>query len=253
MIRGLVFAAAVLSPLAAFAQGAILETLDQVKDIPDAPATREMLPARADVTNIPPPRDQADASSCVSWAVTYAAASHAARRGGLGANVTLAPSFTYNQVSGDRTCLSTTSIIKTLDFLRENGALPIEEFAYDPGWCGRVPTAAERQRALRYRIKGYSKLDASDVEAVKAQLARGVPVIFSMRFGTKLRGHRGDSVFTSDAGDLGGHTMIAVGYDESKKAFRVQNSWGRNWADGGYGWFSYDFWKRNARVGYVID
>ena len=88
---------------------------------------------------------------------------------------------------------------------------------------------------------------------MKAQLARGVPVIFSMRIGTKMRGHRGDSIISSDFGDLGGHTMIAVGYDETRKAFRIQNSWGRNWADGGYGWFSYDFWKRNARVGYVIE
>src|SRR6476619_5569338 len=103
MIRGLVFAAALLSPLCALAQGAMLETLDQVKNIPDAPATREVLPQRADITNVPPPRDQADAAACVSWAVTYAAASHAARRSGLGASVTLAPSFTYNQVSGDRT------------------------------------------------------------------------------------------------------------------------------------------------------
>jgi C1A family cysteine protease len=253
MMRRLVVAAALLSPPCAFGQGAIVETLDQVKSIPDAPAAREILPARAEVTNLPPPRDQADASSCVSWAATYAAASQAARRNGLGATVTLAPSFTYNQVSGDRTCLSPTAIAKTLDFLRENGAPPIEEFAYDPGWCGRVPTNAERASALRFRIKGYSKLDASDVEAVKAQLARGVPVIFSMRVGTKMRGHRGDSIISSDFGDLGGHTMIAIGYDETRKAFRIQNSWGRNWADGGYGWFSYDFWKRNARVGYVID
>jgi C1A family cysteine protease len=253
MIRAVVLVAAALSPLSLFAQGAIIETPDQVKNIPDAPASREMLPQRAEVTNMPPPRDQADASSCVSWAVTYAAASQASRRNGLGAGVMLAPSFTYNQVSGDRTCLSGTSIVKTLDLLRDKGTLPIEEFAYDPGWCGRMPTEAEKTRALRYRIKGYSKLDAGDIEAVKAQLARGLPVIFSMRVGPKMRGHRGDSVFTADFGDLGGHTMVAIGYDEARKAFRIQNSWGRNWADGGYGWFAYDFWKRNVRFGYVID
>jgi C1A family cysteine protease len=96
-------------------------------------------------------------------------------------------------------------------------------------------------------------LDPTNLDAVKAQIARGVPVIFNMRVGTKMRGQRGDAVFEADEGDLGGHTMIAVGYDNAKHAFRIQNSWGRMWGDGGYAWFSYEFWKRNARVGYVID
>jgi C1A family cysteine protease len=84
-------------------------------------------------------------------------------------------------------------------------------------------------------------------------LARGVPVIFSMRVGTKMRGQRGDAVIDGDEGDIGGHAMIAVGYDNARQAFRIQNSWGRHWGDGGYGWFSYEFWKRSARVAYVID
>ena len=40
--------------------------------------------------------------------------------------------------------------------------------------------------------------------------------------------------------------MVVVGYDDAKQAFRIQNSWGRTWGDGGYGWFSYEFWKRNV-------
>jgi len=28
---------------------------------------------------------------------------------------------------------------------------------------------------------------------------------------------------------------------------------GRNWGEGGYGWFGYDFWKRNVKVGFVIE
>ncbi len=253
MIRLLLLALVVLLPASAFGQGAILDTFDELKNVPEPPSFRAALPARVDVPNIPPPRDQADTAACVSWAAAYVAGSQAARRNGLGDAVTLSPSYTYNQISGDRTCLSSTSIAKTLDFLRDNGALPIEEFVFDPGWCGRVPTEAERKRALRYRIKGWRKFDATDIDAVKGQLARGVPVIFNMRPGTKMRGHRGDSVIDSDNGDIGGHAMAAVGYDDTKKAFRIQNSWGRNWADSGYGWFSYDFWKRNVRIGYVID
>jgi C1A family cysteine protease len=50
-----------------------------------------------------------------------------------------------------------------------------------------------------------------------------------------------------------GHALVAVGYDDARKAFQVQNSWGRKWADGGYGWLSYGFWSRNVKVSLVVD
>jgi len=253
MMRWLAIAIALISPAPVLAQGATIERLEELKDVPEPPAFRANLPARTEVGEIPLPRDQGDTSSCVSWAVTYAAGSQAVRRSGLPGTAALAPSFTYNQITRDRTCLSVTSIAKTLDFLRDNGALPIDEFVFDAGSCARMPTDEERRHAQRYRIKGWSRFDATDPEAVKGQLARGVPVIFAMRVGTKVRGHRGDSVIDSDFGEIGGHAMLAVGYDDSRKAFRIQNSWGKAWGDGGYAWFSYAFWKRNVRVGFVID
>src|SRR5205085_1875641 len=152
------------------------------------------------------------------WSVTYAAGSFAARRAGLGETVTLSPAFTYNQVARDRLCLSGTVISKTLDVLRDVGALPIEEFSFDAGWCGRMPSDAERARAGRYRIKSWSRFDATNIDAVKGQLARGVPVIFAMLIGRGVSAHRSDSVITSDEGGITGHAMTVVGYDETRKA-----------------------------------
>lgn len=245
--------ALVLAPTGVRAQGAVIETLDDLRQAKDPPEYRSVVPRRAEVPNVPPPREQADTGSCTSWSVTYAAASQAARRMGLGSSLILSPAFTYNAVSSDRSCQRATSISKTLDLLRDQGALPIEEFVFDPGWCGRQPTDAERKRAARYRIKAWSRFDAKDIDAVKAQLARGAPVIFGMRVGPKLRGHRGEAVFDADEGNFAAHAMIAIGYDDAKNAFRIQNSWGRNWGDGGYAWFSYDFWKRSTQVAFVID
>jgi C1A family cysteine protease len=239
----------------ALAQGAILESLEELQDRPEAPAFRAALPKAIDRSStLPHPRNQDSTGTCVSWAATYAAGSQAARRLGLGPNVVLSPAFTYNQVSGDRTCQTGTNVSKTLDLLRDGGALPIEEYAFDAGWCGRQPTPAERRNAARYRIKGWGKLlDAAKLDLVKQQLARGAPVIFSMRTGTVIKGLKGDAVVEDDR-DLGaGHAMVVVGYDDDKKAFRIQNSWGRSWADGGYGWFGYEFWRRTIKVGYVID
>jgi hypothetical protein len=237
---------------AAAAQGAVLEQLqDLLTKAP--PEFRATLPDKVDLSpTMPPPRAQAATSTCVSWAVTYAAASQAAGRAGLG-KVALSPSFTYNQVARDRYCRAGTRISQTLNLLRDVGAVPVERFAFDGGWCGRLPTEAELRAAAKYRIKGWHAFDAKVLDAVKAHLARGVPVIFAMRTGSKMRAHRGDGVFHGDDSVLGGHAMVAVGYDDSRQAFLIQNSWGRTWGDGGFGRFGYQFWQRAVTAGFVID
>jgi len=133
------------------------------------------------------------------------------------------------------------------------GALPVDEFAFDGAWCGRLPTTAELERAKEFRIKGWSAFDATGPDAVREQLARGVAVIFAMRITPKMRALRDDKVFDADDLPGEGHTMVAVGYDDAKQAFLIHNSWGQSWAAGGYGWFGYDFWRRNVRTGFVIE
>jgi len=243
-------------PQPTLAQGAIIETLDDVKDVPQAPAFRGTLPPFADLTaTLPPPGDQGPTGSCASWAVTYGAGSQAARRAGLGPTLRLSPSFTYNKISRDPICRTGTSPSATLDMLRDVGALPFERYVFDGGWCGRMPTSAELQEAAKYRIKGWGKIDARKIEDVKAQLARGVPVVFSMRPNGAFTQFKGSGVIDFAGVMTGaGHSMIAVGYDDTRKAFRIQNSWGRSsFGEGGYAWLSYDFWGRNTEVGYVIN
>lgn len=53
-------------------------------------------------------------------------------------------------------------------------------------------------------------------------------------------------------GGTAGHAFVVVGYDDSRELFRVKNSWGTAWADGGYAWVSYDLVRRAAyRAAYL--
>src|SRR5580698_3721210 len=103
MTRGLavVFAILLLAnamPTSARAQGAIVETLGELKNVSVPPAFRGALPTSIDLSStMPPVGFQGTTGSCASWGVTYAAASQALRRAGLGPSIKLSPSFTYNQ------------------------------------------------------------------------------------------------------------------------------------------------------------
>jgi C1A family cysteine protease len=68
-----------------------------------------------------------------------------------------------------------------------------------------------------------------------------------------MKGLRADTVLDEDDVPGQGHSMAVVGYDDSRKAFLVQSSWGQQWAAKGRGWFGYDYWKRNSGPGYVIE
>ncbi|MEJ0106451.1 MAG: C1 family peptidase [Bacteroidota bacterium] len=37
----------------------------------------------------------------------------------------------------------------------------------------------------------------------------------------------------------GGHAMVVIGYNDTKNAFKVMNSWGTKWGDNGFAWIDY--------------
>ena len=244
---------------ACLAQGLLPDPPALVAAAPVAEGFRGALPARVDLSpQLPPPRSQIPSRTCVSWAVTYAAGSDAMERADAEhRRVALSPAFTYALAGGTPNCQRGTSITRTLEILRTVGALPLEEFAFDGNACTREPSGDEMARAARWRIKGWSRVDAHDLGAVKGQLARGRPVIFAMAVGPKFQAHRGAGVFSAlDTGPgLDGHAMVLIGYDDSREAFRLQNSHGREWGDNGYAWIGYTAWQQAAfdGRGFIIE
>ncbi|MBQ7711331.1 MAG: C1 family peptidase [Bacteroidales bacterium] len=96
------------------------------------------------------------------------------------------------------------------------------------------------------RIAGFNRIvsdgELPSVKQLKGYLADTIPLAFSAMVGFVFSSWSGDGVFNSpDNGMTSGHAMVISGYDDSKHAFRIRNSWGTAWGDEGSAWVDYDF------------
>lgn len=106
------------------------------------------------------------------------------------------------------------------------------------------PAKAAYKDALRHRISEYRRVIG--LRDLRAALADDFPVVF------------GFSVYESFESDavaktgivpfpeknermLGGHAVLAVGYDDAKEHVIVRNSWGPDWGDKGYCYLPYRY------------
>jgi len=84
----------------------------------------------------------------------------------------------------------------------------------------------------------YSRVD-QDVSQLKACLAAGYPFVFGITvyesFESDAVAHSGVVPMPGDGETaLGGHAVMAAGYDDASARFLVRNSWGSDWGMGGY-------------------
>lgn len=85
-----------------------------------------------------------------------------------------------------------------------------------------------------------------NLDDIKACLAAGYPIIFGFAvfesFETKEVATTGIMPMPKDGEKLlGGHAVMAVGYDDTTKMVKVRNSWGKNWGKNGYFYMPYEF------------
>lgn len=117
------------------------------------------------------------------------------------------------------------------------------------------PSAAAYVDAANRKITEY--LRVTSLTGIKKSLADGFPVVFGFnvypQFESEMAAKTG-IVAMPVAGEqpIGGHAVLAVGYDEANKCLLVRNSWGEGWGMAGYFWLPYgyitkkladDFWS----------
>ena len=100
------------------------------------------------------------------------------------------------------------------------------------------PTQTCYDQALKYKAIQYQRL-AQILNQLKGCLASGFPFVFGF---TVYDSFEGPTVATTGhapmpspgEGVLGGHAVLAVGYDDANQWFIIRNSWGTGWGMKGY-------------------
>jgi hypothetical protein len=213
------------------------------------------LPPRVDLSaDMPPVQNQGAQQSCVGWSVAYAVRTYLARREqGWDVNspaYQFSPAYVYNQLARGN-CASGVTFADALNLLGAEGAATMAAMPYNEADCRQQPSDETRQQARAFRLAFYRRVNVQDPNEVKAQLAAGFPVLVALATDSHFTGLGREQVWRERGSPASFHAVALVGYDDARRAFRLINSWGREWGTDGYGWVDYDFFRQVTREGYV--
>jgi C1A family cysteine protease len=125
------------------------------------------------------------------------------------------------------------------------GAPPETDWPYDISKFTQRPPAQAYTDAKQDLVSAYARV-VQDITQMRGCIAEGFPFVFGF---TVYQSFESDSVANtgivpmpgSHEPVLGGHCVVAVGYDDSKRQFIVRNSWGTGWGLNGYCLMPYEY------------
>lgn len=128
--------------------------------------------------------------------------------------------------------------------LADRGVCKETLWPYDISKWNIKPTDQAYNEAVEYEILEYQRINTLD--EMKQCLADGYPFVFGFAVYESFESPKVAKTGivpmpSSNEKSLGGHAVLAVGYDDTKQMFLVRNSWGNGWGIGGYFWMPYQY------------
>lgn len=194
--------------------------------------------------------DQGDVGSCVGWATAYYGLT-IVKRIEKGRDY---PEFSalsvFNRfcyLKGLDPCGGGSYIDGCLSLLVTKGCPFVRD--YDKPNCS-VDANNKRYSDCLF---SFERLQHNNVNQLKLSLANNCPVVIGLEvfvggLGNNLNSKFLDSngvakmeVFRTSKSPVGGHALCVVGYDDNVGggAFKIANSWGKNWGKSGFFWLRY--------------
>jgi hypothetical protein len=200
----------------------------------------------------PRPGHQGKTHTCATWAAVYTAQTimMSIRLKRTDEDLTtrnaLSPAFVYcksfdenpNWYNDDL------KILKALEKIKDIGSPKMSEWEMSHGITNAPISQYERSR--KFRIKDYWGIYSTNEEKVfriKFYIATAHPVIVALKVPESFKIakeywkiKRGES----PEKNYKLHGVCIIGFDENRKAFEIQNSWGVDWGNNGCTWVNYD-------------
>ncbi len=217
-------------------------------DIPDGrdlmyaapPEVVTQLPTQVDLRpQCPPVYDQGQLGSCTANAIGGALEFDQIKEG----QQPFTPSrlFIYyneREIEGTVDSDSGAQIRDGVKSVNQQGAPPETDWPYDITKFTEKPPQPAYDHAAQHKAILYQRL-TQVLGQLKGCLASGFPFVFGFvvyeSFESQEVASTGQAPLPQ-AGEkqLGGHAVLAVGYDENQQRFIVRNSWGPGWGMEGY-------------------
>jgi C1A family cysteine protease len=131
--------------------------------------------------------------------------------------------------------------IKTL---KHQGVCAEKKWPYIISKFAAKPSPACYKEALDHQITSYHRILTLD--EMRRCLAEGFPFVFGF---TVYESFESQEVAKTgivpmpqpNERSIGGHAVLAAGYDEAQQRFIIRNSWGIGWGQKGYFTIPYDY------------
>ena len=128
--------------------------------------------------------------------------------------------------------------------LAKQGVCPEAEWPYQISSFKKKPTAKCYKDAKKHQITSYHRI--STIDEMRTCLADGFPFVFGF---TVYEAFESAAVAKTgvlnmprpDERVVGGHAVMAVGYENRAKRFILRNSWDTDWGMKGYFTMPYDY------------
>lgn len=227
--------------------------------IPDLPDTRDRaysaplgilkdLPSKVNLrSKCPPVVNQGSLGSCTGCAI---ASAHYFSQLKQGAGKPFQPSrlFIYyneRQMEGTVPVDAGAYIRDGFKSIAKQGVCQEALWKYDISKFTNKPPATAYKAALLNQALSYMRVQQT-LGQMKGCLADGYPFVFGFTvyesFQTNAVASNGMAPLPSNGESvLGGHAVMAVGYDDAMHRFIVQNSWGKGWGDDGFFYMPYSY------------
>ncbi|HEX4737215.1 MAG TPA: C1 family peptidase [Allosphingosinicella sp.] len=228
--------------------------------VPDFPDARDHLysapiaaigplPAKVDLRpGCPPVYNQGQLGSCTANAIG-AAVQFDRKKQGLSPDFMPSRLFIYyneRDIEGTVGNDNGAQIRDGVKSVATTGVCPEDDCPYDIAKFTDKPSPQAYADAARTRVSSYCRV-ARSLMQMKGCLAAGYPFVFGFSVYDSFEGEEVAQTGVLQMPDLsketllGGHAVLAVGYDDAEQRFLVRNSWGDGWGQQGYFTMPYSY------------